>query len=128
LTRFCPYFAARDLKEKADIIFMPYNYLLDAKVCSANKFEHNSFRFVVFKARRIHKINVRKCIVIFDEAHNIEQQCEDAASVAISSMDLAGCLDDITQVMQWMSHTHSASSELVVPNDVNDENKVDSNG
>jgi regulator of telomere elongation helicase 1 len=30
--RFCPYFAARDLKEKADIIFMPYNYLLDAKV------------------------------------------------------------------------------------------------
>lgn len=31
-SRFCPYFAARDLKEKADIIFMPYNYLLDAKV------------------------------------------------------------------------------------------------
>jgi len=30
--RFCPYFAARELKEKADIIFMPYNYLLDAKV------------------------------------------------------------------------------------------------
>lgn len=30
--RFCPYFAARELKEKADIIFMPYNYLLDSKV------------------------------------------------------------------------------------------------
>lgn len=32
--RFCPYFAARELKEKADIIFMPYNYLLDSKVRS----------------------------------------------------------------------------------------------
>ena len=37
LCRFCPYFAARDLKEKADIIFMPYNYLLDAKVNEKTK-------------------------------------------------------------------------------------------
>lgn len=30
--RLCPYFLARTLKQQADIIFMPYNYLLDAKV------------------------------------------------------------------------------------------------
>lgn len=33
--RFCPYYAARELKEKADIVFMPYNYLLDAKVSTS---------------------------------------------------------------------------------------------
>ncbi|UJR25139.1 hypothetical protein I4U23_006498 [Adineta vaga] len=104
--KFCPYFAARELKEKADIIFMPYNYLLDAK------------------ARRIHKINVRKCVIIFDEAHNIEQQCEDAASVVISSLDLAGCLEDITKVMQWMIDSQSSTT---APVDDNDENNIDAN-
>ncbi|KAI4462776.1 dna repair dead helicase rad3/xp-d subfamily member [Holotrichia oblita] len=29
--KFCPYFMARELKHESDIIFMPYNYLLDLK-------------------------------------------------------------------------------------------------
>lgn len=30
--RLCPYYLSRNLRQQADIIFMPYNYLLDAKV------------------------------------------------------------------------------------------------
>ena len=30
--RCCPYYMARELRSDADIVFMPYNYLLDAKV------------------------------------------------------------------------------------------------
>jgi regulator of telomere elongation helicase 1 len=30
--RMCPYYLARELKAQADIIFMPYNYILDIKV------------------------------------------------------------------------------------------------
>jgi regulator of telomere elongation helicase 1 len=84
--------------------------------------------FSFSKARRIHKINVRKCVIIFDEAHNIEQQCEDAASVVISSLDLAGCLDDITKVMQWMVDSRSSESSLAKPTDDNEENTIDANG
>jgi Rad3-related DNA helicase len=32
ISRVCPYYLSRNLKQQADIIFMPYNYLLDAKV------------------------------------------------------------------------------------------------
>jgi Rad3-related DNA helicase len=68
-------------------------------------------------------------VIIFDEAHNIEQQCEDAASVVISSLDLAGCLEDITHVMQWMIHSHSGAeeSELVIEGR-EQQNTVDPNG
>ncbi|VEL26397.1 unnamed protein product [Protopolystoma xenopodis] len=31
-TRCCPYYMSRELKTDADIIFMPYNYLVDAKL------------------------------------------------------------------------------------------------
>ena len=67
-------------------------------------------------------------MIIFDEAHNIEQQCEDAASVMISSMDLAGCLEDITKVMQWMVDSKSSTPSLAISADDNEENNVDPNG
>ena len=55
----CPYYAARILAEDADIVFMPYNYLIDPLIretCDLN-WEYN--------------------IVILDEAHNIEGKGSD---------------------------------------------------
>lgn len=31
LPRMCPYYLAREMKSEADIVFMPYNYILDIK-------------------------------------------------------------------------------------------------
>ena len=46
----------------ADIIFIPYNYLIDDKI------------------RERFKINFANSIMIFDEAHNITFTCEDTVS------------------------------------------------
>uniref|UniRef100_A0A336L6I5 Regulator of telomere elongation helicase 1 homolog n=1 Tax=Culicoides sonorensis TaxID=179676 RepID=A0A336L6I5_CULSO len=78
----CPYFVSKELVEKADIIFMPYNYLLDPKARKANNIElHNS-------------------IVILDEAHNVEKMCEESASVQLKSSDIALCMEEITGIMK----------------------------
>lgn len=41
LNRACPYYLSRSLKQQADIIFMPYNYLLDSKVTCYFAFKCN---------------------------------------------------------------------------------------
>uniref|UniRef100_A0A7N5K3I7 Regulator of telomere elongation helicase 1 n=1 Tax=Ailuropoda melanoleuca TaxID=9646 RepID=A0A7N5K3I7_AILME len=80
--KLCPYYLSRNLKQQADIIFMPYNYLLDAK------------------SRRAHSIDLKGTIVIFDEAHNVEKMCEETASFDLTPHDLASGLDAIDQVLE----------------------------
>ncbi|XP_051173035.1 regulator of telomere elongation helicase 1 homolog [Leptopilina boulardi] len=84
--RCCPYFLSKELKQHADITFMPYNYLLDPK------------------ARRAQGIELQNNIILLDEAHNVEKTCEEAASLQISSTDVALCIDEITSVMKDMSN------------------------
>ncbi|XP_022350036.1 regulator of telomere elongation helicase 1 isoform X2 [Enhydra lutris kenyoni] len=78
----CPYYLSRSLKQRADIIFLPYNYLLDAK------------------SRRAHSIDLKGTVVIFDEAHNVEKMCEETASFDLTPHDLASGLDVLDQVLE----------------------------
>lgn len=62
----CPYFLSRELKQNADIIFMPYNYLLDPRT------------------RKNQGIELQNNVVLLDEAHNVEKMCEEAASLQVN--------------------------------------------
>lgn len=61
----CPYYSSRDIlnENSAQIIFAPYNYILDASI------------------RKSMKINLTDSIIILDEAHNIEEVCRGSASI-----------------------------------------------
>jgi len=37
-------------------------------------------------------------VVILDEAHNVEKICEESVSIHIRSIDVALCIQEITQV------------------------------
>ncbi|ELT95437.1 hypothetical protein CAPTEDRAFT_179377 [Capitella teleta] len=76
----CPYYVARELKNDADIIFLPYNYLLDPK------------------SRKAHGVELQGNIVIFDEAHNLEKMCEDSASFDFTSTDIASAMREVDSV------------------------------
>ncbi|XP_072269760.1 regulator of telomere elongation helicase 1 [Pyxicephalus adspersus] len=83
--RACPYYLSRNLKQHADIIFMPYNYLLDPK------------------SRKAHNIDLKGTVVIFDEAHNVERMCEESASFDLTPYDLASGIDALDLVIKELT-------------------------
>nr|WCZ58534.1 general transcription and DNA repair factor IIH helicase subunit [Andalucia godoyi] len=64
----CPYFMSRRMISFSNIIVYNYQYLLDPKISSI-----------------ISKELTRDCIVVFDEAHNIDNVCIEALSVNVDS-------------------------------------------
>ncbi|XP_059511400.1 Fanconi anemia group J protein isoform X1 [Stegostoma tigrinum] len=68
--RSCPYFVSRELMQEADIVFCPYNYLMDPQI------------------RESMKINLKDQIVIFDEAHNIEDCARESSSFSVTERQL----------------------------------------
>ena len=60
--KVCPYYLQKNRAEFADIIMMPYNYIVDKRI------------------RENFKIDFENSIIIIDEAHNIERVAEDVAS------------------------------------------------
>uniref|UniRef100_A0A803Y4Q7 Regulator of telomere elongation helicase 1 n=1 Tax=Meleagris gallopavo TaxID=9103 RepID=A0A803Y4Q7_MELGA len=94
--RACPYYLSRSLKQQADIIFMPYNYLLDAK------------------SRQAHNIELKGTVIIFDEAHNVERLCEESSSFDLTAYDLASAIDVINVVLE-------EQAKVVQQNEVNAE-------
>ncbi|RZF47024.1 hypothetical protein LSTR_LSTR013815 [Laodelphax striatellus] len=78
----CPYYLSREMHKNADIVFVPYNYLLDARI------------------RDLQDIQLSNNVIILDEAHNVEKVCEESASFQLSSTDIAICITEVTHVMK----------------------------
>ena len=64
---FCPYYMSRELYQSADIIFLPYNYLLEVSI------------------RKSLDIDLSGSVVIFDEAHNV-QNCVKRRPISPSAL------------------------------------------
>ncbi|KAI5660588.1 hypothetical protein M9H77_29381 [Catharanthus roseus] len=72
----CPYYLSRELHKSVDVLFAPYNYLIDPGY------------------RKSLKIDWENSILIFDEAHNLEGLCADAASFDLPSSLLTACISE----------------------------------
>ncbi|KAJ2940175.1 hypothetical protein O0L34_g11739 [Tuta absoluta] len=70
----CPYYAARNMAQEAQIVFCPYNYLIEPGI------------------RNSMNISLEDNIVIIDEAHNIEDICRDAATFTITQENIQACI------------------------------------
>ncbi|TKY48148.1 Regulator of telomere elongation helicase 1 [Spatholobus suberectus] len=72
----CPYYLSKELHKVVDIVFAPYNYLIDRGY-------RNSLQ-----------LSWSNSILIFDEAHNLESICTDAASFDLPSWLLTACISE----------------------------------
>ncbi|GAB6024234.1 hypothetical protein CHUAL_008929 [Chamberlinius hualienensis] len=96
----CPYYLSRHLTREADVVFMPYNYLLDSK------------------SRKYLDINIENNIVIFDEAHNVEQLCETSASCELKSKEIAVAITEVTFIMQRLASISSSKTDEGLTDDI----------
>ncbi len=70
----------------AEIILLPYNYLVDSSIRATLKIEWNN------------------AIVIFDEAHNLESVAADASSFSLTTTDIAACISEMQQVIRLLEN------------------------
>lgn len=81
----CPYFLSRETQGTAEVMFVPYNYLIDPTIRGTLAPEL-----------------LQNAAIIFDEAHNLESVCHDAASFDLSSGDIASCIDEVSRVIRML--------------------------
>ncbi|TPX40958.1 hypothetical protein SeLEV6574_g06319 [Synchytrium endobioticum] len=92
-TKACAYFLSREATKNADVIFLPYNYLVNATT------------------RENQKIDVSNAILIFDEGHNLEGSCSDATSIDITTKDLSDCVKEAHQCMNRLEPHQDVSAD-----------------
>ncbi|XP_038221320.1 general transcription and DNA repair factor IIH helicase subunit XPD [Zerene cesonia] len=81
---WCPYFLSRFAIIHAEIVVYSYHYLLDPKIAEVVSKELN-----------------KEAVVVFDEAHNIDNVCIDSLSVKITRRTI----DKSTQALQSLEKT-----------------------
>ena len=77
--KFCPYYHQKEYISSADIIFLPYN-------CIINKEHRNSFQ-----------IDLNNAVLIFDEAHNVPFFCEEDESLLIDEEQINTLINTVQQ-------------------------------
>ena len=75
--KFCPFFFERDKSVHSDMIFLPYNYIFDPAI------------------KKRMNIQMKNSILIVDEAHNIQEVCNDSVSKDFDTNTAEDILNDL---------------------------------
>jgi DNA excision repair protein ERCC-2 len=89
---YCPYFLARRVISVANVVVYSYQYLIDPKVSGLVSAELS-----------------RDCIVIFDEAHNIDSVCIEALSVNLDTAVLNRSIMNLSDLQRRLKEFRTAN-------------------
>jgi len=84
--KVCPFYHTRSLIKDAEIIFVPYNYLFDRDA----------------RETSLADVNFENSILIFDEAHNLEEFASESSSFDLGSHDVAACVGEVQRALQYL--------------------------
>jgi len=92
---WCPYFAARRLIQAANVVVLNYQYVLDPKVSLASRLGGSP----VMPGKQLSgPRQVEPSIVVFDEAHNIDDVCIESLSVKLDRLRLDQATGNLTKL------------------------------
>ncbi|KAG8347629.1 putative helicase [Trypanosoma vivax] len=78
---FCPYYWERELAKESSIIFLPYNYIFDSTL------------------RRQLPFDLKDCVLIVDEAHNLPSVLGSSFCVNLQPLELANAIHDCSRAI-----------------------------
>ncbi|CAM6101394.1 unnamed protein product [Calypogeia fissa] len=84
--RGCAYFAAREMAMAAEIVFCPYSYIVDPII------------------REAVEADIKGSIIIFDEAHNLEDVAREAGSVDLETSVLLELRSELEELCNTEQH------------------------
>jgi DNA excision repair protein ERCC-2 len=90
----CPYFTARRMMPYCNVIIYSYHYLLDPKI-----------------AERVSKELSKDCIVVFDEAHNIDNVCIESLSIDLTEDSLRKATRGVNNLDRKITEMKSTDAE-----------------
>ncbi|KAB8074968.1 hypothetical protein BDV29DRAFT_172703 [Aspergillus leporis] len=90
----CPYFSARRMMPFCNVIIYSYHYLLDPKI-----------------AERVSRELSNDCIVVFDEAHNIDNVCIESLSIDITEDSLRKATRGANNLERKINEMKSSDAE-----------------
>ena len=92
----CPYYLSRALAKRAELIFCPYNYVLDPSIRAAME------------------IDIQDAIIVLDEAHNVEDTLRNLGSDTFKEFELIEMLPLLNAyATQWvLSKSRSTKWDL----------------
>mmetsp|Transcript_122306 Transcript_122306/g.212225 ORF Transcript_122306/g.212225 Transcript_122306/m.212225 type:complete len:842 (+) Transcript_122306:93-2618(+) len=96
---WCPYYAARRMLQAANVVVLNYQYVLDPKVSMASQLGGAPI-MQQSAPMRGQPTSQEPSIVVFDEAHNIDDVCIESMSVNLNRMRL----DQSTGNLQRLSN------------------------
>ncbi|KAM0686803.1 hypothetical protein COBT_001967 [Conglomerata obtusa] len=91
----CPFFASRIMEEKAELVFAPYNYIIDPAI------------------RNAMSIELKNSVVVIDEAHNVEDFCRSAGSVFLARSSIDFMMSEVSNCIKKGFKTDEVKKELI---------------
>ncbi|KAL3872577.1 hypothetical protein ACJMK2_035793 [Sinanodonta woodiana] len=91
---YCPYFMARYAITHANVVVYSYYYLLDPKI-----------------AEQVSNGLSKKSVVVFDEAHNIDNVCIESLSVKINRRILDKCQQNLESLSKLINRIKDTDAE-----------------
>ncbi|KAF1742499.1 hypothetical protein MXB_416 [Myxobolus squamalis] len=96
----CPYFSCQKLAENSDIVFAPYNYVMNPIISEQMS------------------LNTKNSIIILDEAHNIEDICRSAMSACFFHSRLISCFKELTNIYKFLGEGDKFNALKIAYTDV----------